>query len=218
LDDLILYFFGKKKYRVKYDDIYEKWTEYFSIKQRILLYPLSFILLVRLLVVAKWYYMMIIFVVCCRRCRLFLLQEADEIIKKLSSTELLNYENIVLNGWLESLSPEEREIFDIQYSNFNYIQRHFNGLILYFSYAENCNCPVFKGCYNEWREINVATVWLKDDKSEKEKLMKAKIIMVGGKFSGIKFPKRPRRYAKLHKLDLNNLKVAYIEKHVSLLT
>jgi len=142
----------------------------------------------------------------------------EDIACLLKSKKLFVYENAVIDGWRESLSPEEKNILDIQCSNFNYIQRYFDGLILYFYYTENFNYPVFKGCYDEWHEINVATIWLKDDKSENEKLMKVKILMAGGKFTGIKFPKRPCRYAELHKLDLNNLKVAYIEKHVSLLT
>lgn len=137
------------------------------------------------------------------------------ILKKISrihyrlfgSTHLRPYEALCINAWKESLSEESKQIFDEQLKQPHFVQRQAGDAKVCFFWFKEPLASTFK---LSGADLHVATVFLKS-KSNSGDILKAKVFIHRGCFFSIEFPKRPKRYAALHSMDLDALHVTNIE-------
>ncbi len=128
------------------------------------------------------------------------------------STHLRPYEAICIDAWKSSLSEESKSIFDAQLKQPHFVQRQAGDAKVCFYWFKEPLRPAFK---QSEPDLHVATVLLKS-KANKSDVLKAKIFIHRGCFFSLEFPKRPKRYAELHHMDLSTLYVTALETLVPL--
>lgn len=123
----------------------------------------------------------------------------------------LPYEQICIDAWRNSLSPKAQEILTSQLASVRLIQRQAKGGKLCFYYPAEISFPLF---VRTEPDLHVATIILREKGVSKD--MKVRVFVHRGRFFSIEFPKRPSRYAQQHQMDLANLSVFSVVRHVEL--
>ncbi|WP_265284516.1 RHS repeat domain-containing protein [Verminephrobacter aporrectodeae] len=127
-----------------------------------------------------------------------------------ASKKLLSYERLVLNAWRASLPGEAQRILDAQLEVVWLVQRGAGDAKVCFYHREDRGTPRFK---LDPLDLHAATVLLCSGSAA---TMRAKIFLHGGLFFSIEFPKRPKRYMQLHRMQGQALHVARVESHATI--
>jgi hypothetical protein len=120
---------------------------------------------------------------------------------------LRGYEQFCIDAFLESQNLAVKAILSEQLTSARVIQRQAGWAKLCFYYPDSGSIPVLA---NVSPNVYAATVILGADNVDKSGQMQVKVFVHRGKFFSLEFPKRPSRFADLHGMDLNSLRVVRV--------
>jgi hypothetical protein len=132
------------------------------------------------------------------------------LLNLLFRTTLLRYEQICLDGWRSTLPNSAKEILDKQLAEVRLIQRQADGAKVCFYYRDETSLPLL---LPNRPDLHAATVVLQKPAGNEAQVMRIKVYVHRGRFFSLEFPKRPKRYAEQHEIDLKELQVCRVEIH-----
>lgn len=127
--------------------------------------------------------------------------------------KLLPFEKMCLDAWRNSLSERQKTTLDTQLKSIDVVQHQAGGAKVCFFQVMQKSVPLFP---NQKPDQCVAHVILKSGDAPSAPTMPAKIFVQRGRFFSIEFPKRPRRYMKLHGMNEQTLRVVEVVAQKSL--